>query len=66
MKPQLESGDIVMLKSGGPRLTVGNIDPANENSEYRAIWCSWLDNNAWPHTTRFWEPMLMYITGENE
>ena len=38
MEQQLNIGDVVALKSGGPNMTVEHIDP-----ETQSVLCSWFD-----------------------
>lgn len=40
MAEQIKKGDVVQLKSGGPKMTVEKIEPWN--GEQRA-WCLWFD-----------------------
>ena len=57
------SGDIVRLKSGGPKMTVLGLDrhtpnnaaPANETSVFA---CKWFDRNGKLHTDAFAAPMI--------
>jgi uncharacterized protein YodC (DUF2158 family) len=41
MPNEIKVGDVVQLKSGGPRMTVNSI--GNDNGVMSA-WCSWFDN----------------------
>lgn len=40
MKEEIKAGDIVYLKSGGPKMTVGAIDEGREIAE-----CTWFQKN---------------------
>lgn len=36
-------GDVVILKSGGPKMTVENV--ATRNSGQPAVWCTWFEGS---------------------
>ena len=36
---EFQIGDVVMLKSGGPRMTVESIESEEK------VWCTWFDSN---------------------
>jgi uncharacterized protein YodC (DUF2158 family) len=44
-----EAGDIVMLKSGGPSMTIEKIGPISFNSKTTGAHCSWFENNQLKH-----------------
>jgi uncharacterized protein YodC (DUF2158 family) len=41
MNEQFQLGDVVQLKSGGPRMTVDEIGPDMTNR--LTVWCTWFD-----------------------
>jgi len=40
----LKVGDIVVLKSGGPKMTIEKIDQRNSTNSENVIHCVWFDN----------------------
>lgn len=36
-RPELKPGDVVMLKSGGPKMTIRHVRPDDD------VWCYWFD-----------------------
>lgn len=42
MSDQIAPGDVVKLKSGGPKMTVVAVDEAEFTGE-RTAWCEWFD-----------------------
>ncbi|PDT39823.1 DUF2158 domain-containing protein [Sinorhizobium americanum] len=48
MTQQIKVGDIVMLKSGGPQMTVSSVEPAYDGGPIHA-WCDWFvqDRGPW-------------------
>ena len=40
MSEAIKAGDVVQLKSGGPKMTVEEIKPWNEIVR---VWCNWFD-----------------------
>lgn len=47
---QFQPGDVVELKSGGPKMTVAYRD---DRSQIEAWWCVWLDKDARPQLQTF-------------
>lgn len=47
---QMEPGDVVVLKSGGPRMTVTSVR-YGENAPY--AFCKWFDDLGQLHTEKF-------------
>jgi uncharacterized protein YodC (DUF2158 family) len=43
MADQIAAGDVVRLKSGGPKMTVVAVDVA-EITEELSVWCEWFDD----------------------
>ena len=43
---QLEEGDVVQLKSGGPKMTVSRLNDGE-------VWCVWFDKDNAPQTRVF-------------
>jgi uncharacterized protein YodC (DUF2158 family) len=42
MSEEIKTGDVVVLKSGGPDMTVSSIGQT-EYTDYLQAWCSWFD-----------------------
>jgi len=42
---EFKVGDIVILKSGGPEMTIENIGPLSFYSKTTGTHCCWFDNN---------------------
>jgi uncharacterized protein YodC (DUF2158 family) len=40
---EFKPGDVVRLKSGGPKMTVDQIE--NRGANKITVWCDWLDGN---------------------
>ena len=40
---EFKPGDVVMLKSGGPKMTVDQIGDSASNREM--VWCDWFEGN---------------------
>jgi uncharacterized protein YodC (DUF2158 family) len=57
---EFKRGDIVRLKSGGPKMNVEKIDK-NQSNEERSVECSWSDKD---HIFRdvFFPETLEYVT----
>lgn len=47
MSDEIQKGDVVRLKSGGPPMTVTYIGPQYEGGENRA-WCEWFNEKNSP------------------
>lgn len=43
MKHELKPGDVVMLKSGGPKMTVSRIDEGDDDDD--VFVCAWFSEN---------------------
>ena len=43
MDKKLKAGDIVILKSGSPKMTIQNITPCNDGNN--SAYCIWFVNN---------------------
>lgn len=39
----IKVGDVVRLKSGGPNMTVSQIDKVYDTDEHLSAWCSWFE-----------------------
>jgi uncharacterized protein YodC (DUF2158 family) len=39
MPEQFKTGDVVMLKSGGPKMTITKINSSSE------VWCAWFEGS---------------------
>jgi uncharacterized protein YodC (DUF2158 family) len=55
MADEIKVGDVVVLKSGGPDMTVNSIGK-KQYEDYDSAWCSWFDgkkatNNVFPLTS---------------
>ena len=42
MDDQLKAGDVVVLRSGGPRMTVASVGSKYEGGTIH-VWCEWFD-----------------------
>lgn len=40
---EFKPGDVVLLKSGGPKMTVDQL--GNDTFGYAKVWCDWIDGN---------------------
>ncbi|MFZ1972024.1 MAG: DUF2158 domain-containing protein [Candidatus Acidiferrales bacterium] len=49
MANEIKEGDTVMLKSGGPTMTVEKVERSND---VMTAWCQWFDGNK-PMANRF-------------
>ncbi len=56
---QVECGDVVVLKSGGPKMTVGQ--PANQNE--KVVPCQWFINGLVQHGY-FYPDQLRKVIGD--
>jgi uncharacterized protein YodC (DUF2158 family) len=70
MSDELKPGDIVMLKSGGPRMTIDSVsqwDEDDENKEYTAEengwYCAWFDTTNRFRTASFNPRDLVKVPG---
>jgi uncharacterized protein YodC (DUF2158 family) len=45
MADEFKPGDVVELKSGGPRMTVIRIGPVTMGGTKHEVWCEWFDGN---------------------
>lgn len=55
MADELKPGDVVRLKSGGPKMTVSKIDGSR-------LWCEWFDDKN-KHDGRYFEAHLLEKAG---
>jgi uncharacterized protein YodC (DUF2158 family) len=55
---EFKVGDIVMLKSGGPRMTISQV--AQDTNEEQRAWCDWFEGNK-PHKGDFLVAQLKHI-----
>ena len=53
MSEEISKGDIVRLKSGGPKMTVIGITPQSAGWGAEAINCKWFPTNEKPETDSF-------------
>jgi uncharacterized protein YodC (DUF2158 family) len=44
MSDEIAPGDVVRLKSGGPKMTVTDIDE-DQFTGQKTVWCEWFDEN---------------------
>jgi uncharacterized protein YodC (DUF2158 family) len=44
MANQFKAGDVVVLNSGGPKMTVGDVGPDPTTYKVR-VWCEWFDGS---------------------
>jgi uncharacterized protein YodC (DUF2158 family) len=49
-------GDIVMLKSGGPNMTIGEIVPSGSNF---IVYCDWFDGTKFERYKFFYESLKL-------
>jgi len=42
---QIKAGDVVRLKSGGPRMTVSKVDILAFGGTELTAWCDWFEGN---------------------
>ena len=56
----MKTGDAVTLKSGGPKMTVLQVKPSEENASYVLAWCMWFEpsQEGEPHMHKFLPEML--------
>jgi uncharacterized protein YodC (DUF2158 family) len=47
MADEIKLGDVVQLKSGGPKMTVYDIQP-EQYSDQPSVWCEWFNQNNSP------------------
>jgi uncharacterized protein YodC (DUF2158 family) len=45
MADEFKPGDVVELKSGGPKMTVAKIGPVAMGSSKLEVWCEWFDGS---------------------
>jgi uncharacterized protein YodC (DUF2158 family) len=45
MASGFKPGDVVELKSGGPKMTVAKIGPVGLGGSKLVVWCEWFDGN---------------------
>jgi len=57
-----KAGDVVVLKSGGPKMTIEKIGPKNSNNEEIVAHCVWFENNQ-PKEDRF-NPATLMLNSE--
>ena len=57
--PEFEKGDVVQLKSGGPPITVSDIEEED-------VWCEWFDKKGVHHKEVFDVAMLIKVEKDPE
>jgi uncharacterized protein YodC (DUF2158 family) len=53
MADDLQVGDTVQLKSGGPKMTIERIDKKFESDTTNSAFCSWFDDKNKPQKSYF-------------
>jgi uncharacterized protein YodC (DUF2158 family) len=61
MAHDFKKGDLVRLKSGGPRMTVAGLGEGAIDGQ-RLVSCTWFDQRNNPHSQAF-DPDVLEITG---
>jgi len=52
MADEIKPGDVVQLKSGGPKMVVYDIQPEQYSSQ-PSVWCEWFDDKKQPQKGPF-------------
>lgn len=59
---KFEVGDIVQLKSGGPKMTVASIGPQSSLGGKDYVWCKWFDSHDVDHEEGYDDKTLEKVT----